>query len=147
MNTRKGFTLVELLVVIAILAILATVSVVGYTSFIENANNSAAQQELVQIRDKVIADDILNKDFAIVEDEIVWATDLDSKVNAENAVKTWIDDLTAGLDGTVTVKGTYTAAVAATETTPATPASYKMTSIEYEKDGGKAVWTIGGDVE
>ncbi len=32
---RKGFTLVELLVVIAILAILATVSVVGYTSFIE----------------------------------------------------------------------------------------------------------------
>ena len=37
-NTKKGFTLVELLVVIAILAILATVSVVGYTSFIESTN-------------------------------------------------------------------------------------------------------------
>ena len=36
----KGFTLVELLVVIAILAILATVSVVGYTSFIERAHMS-----------------------------------------------------------------------------------------------------------
>lgn len=36
-NTKKGFTLVELLVVIAILAILATVSVVGYTSYIQGA--------------------------------------------------------------------------------------------------------------
>ena len=36
-NTKKGFTLVELLVVIAILAILATVAVVGYTSFTRKA--------------------------------------------------------------------------------------------------------------
>ena len=39
-NKNKGFTLVELLVVIAILAILATVSVVGYTSFIKSAHIS-----------------------------------------------------------------------------------------------------------
>lgn len=45
----KGFTLVELLVVIAILAILATVSVVGYTSFIKSADESAAMQETHQI--------------------------------------------------------------------------------------------------
>ena len=50
MNTKKGFTLVELLVVIAILAILATVSVVGYTSFIERANESNAQTEAHQIQ-------------------------------------------------------------------------------------------------
>ena len=37
---RKGFTLVELLVVIAILAILATVSVVGYLAFTEKAKES-----------------------------------------------------------------------------------------------------------
>lgn len=46
---KKGFTLVELLVVIAILAILATVSVVGYTSFIARANDSNAETELKQI--------------------------------------------------------------------------------------------------
>ena len=57
-NTKKGFTLVELLVVIAILAILATVSVVGYTSFINRANESTAQQELVQLRDYAIAVDM-----------------------------------------------------------------------------------------
>ena len=50
MNTRKGFTLVELLVVIAILAILATVSVVGYTSFINRAEDSNAQTEAHQVQ-------------------------------------------------------------------------------------------------
>ena len=45
----KGFTLVELLVVIAILAILATVSVVGYTSFIERAEQSNTDTEAHQI--------------------------------------------------------------------------------------------------
>lgn len=64
-STRKGFTLVELLVVIAILAILATVSVVGYTSFIDRANQSTALQEMTQIRDAVIAEDILNPNFSI----------------------------------------------------------------------------------
>ena len=55
-NTRKGFTLVELLVVIAILAILATVSVVGYTSFINRANDSNAATELHQIQSYINAD-------------------------------------------------------------------------------------------
>ena len=50
MNTRKGFTLVELLVVIAILAILATVSVVGYTSFIGQADKQAAETQAEQIK-------------------------------------------------------------------------------------------------
>ena len=53
-NTKKGFTLVELLVVIAILAILATVSVVGYTSFIERANRSADQQLVAQLNVVVV---------------------------------------------------------------------------------------------
>ncbi len=48
-NTKKGFTLVELLVVIAILAILATVSVVGYTSFIERADISVDEQTVTQL--------------------------------------------------------------------------------------------------
>ena len=39
-NNKKGFTLVELLVVIAILAILATVTVVGYISFTNKAKES-----------------------------------------------------------------------------------------------------------
>ena len=48
-NAKKGFTLVELLVVIAILAILATVSVVGYSAFIDSANKSNAETEAHQV--------------------------------------------------------------------------------------------------
>ena len=67
---KKGFTLVELLVVIAILAILATVSVVGYTSFITRANNSAAQQELVQIRDYAISVDLVKAEGGDMDGEV-----------------------------------------------------------------------------
>ncbi len=75
-NTKKGFTLVELLVVIAILAILATVSVVGYTSYITSANNSAAQQELTQVKSFIIAYDLTdagNKNGQVEESEITGA--------------------------------------------------------------------------
>ena len=48
-NTKKGFTLVELLVVIAIVAILATVAIIGYTSFIDKAEKSADQQGVAQM--------------------------------------------------------------------------------------------------
>ena len=48
-NNKKGFTLVELLVVIAILAILASVAVVGYTAFIDKAKESNATSEAHQI--------------------------------------------------------------------------------------------------
>ena len=56
MNTRKGFTLVELLVVIAILAILATVSVVGYTSFIGQADKTALDADAKNIESVIEAD-------------------------------------------------------------------------------------------
>ena len=48
-QTKKGFTLVELLVVIAILAILATVSVVGYTAFIQKAHQSNDRTLVAQL--------------------------------------------------------------------------------------------------
>ena len=55
-NSKKGFTLVELLVVIAILAILATVAVVGYTSFTEKAQQSVDQQLVDQINTLLTAE-------------------------------------------------------------------------------------------
>ncbi|MBQ9978836.1 MAG: type II secretion system protein [Clostridia bacterium] len=48
-NTKKGFTLVELLVVIAMLAILATVTVVGLTGCIEEAKLSVDMQGVEQM--------------------------------------------------------------------------------------------------
>ena len=65
MNTRKGFTLVELLVVIAILAILATVSVVGYTAFIENADETAAETEAAEINKAILTALTLEKSVVL----------------------------------------------------------------------------------
>ncbi len=48
-TNKKGFTLVELLVVIAILAILATVAVAGYSSFIESAKESNDETLVAQM--------------------------------------------------------------------------------------------------
>ena len=59
-NTKKGFTLVELLVVIAILAILATVSVVGYTSFIESANVAVDEDLVAQLNNFLAAYKVKN---------------------------------------------------------------------------------------
>ena len=71
-KTRKGFTLVELLVVIAIVAILATVAIIGYTSFTKKAEQSADQTAVAQMNtvlsgtpcanvDEVVAALIANK--------------------------------------------------------------------------------------
>lgn len=43
---RRGFTLVELIVVVLILGVLATVGVVGYTRFTERAELAAAQADM-----------------------------------------------------------------------------------------------------
>lgn len=61
-NKKKGFTLVELLVVIAILAVLASVSVIGYLGFTERARNSDALTELAQVRELLRAELIDGED-------------------------------------------------------------------------------------
>ena len=60
-NNKRGFTLVELLVVIAILAILATVTVVGYISFTNKAKESVDEQAITQINNVLAADEVLDK--------------------------------------------------------------------------------------
>ena len=60
MKNRKGFTLVELLVVIAIIAILATVAIIGYTSFIKKAELSADQTAVTQLNKMLEGEEALD---------------------------------------------------------------------------------------
>lgn len=48
-NLKKGFTLVELVIVIAVIAILAAVLIPTFSTVIKNANNSADQQLVSQL--------------------------------------------------------------------------------------------------
>jgi len=54
-NNRKGFTIVELVIVIAVIAILATVLVPVFSNVITKAKESAALQEAKNIHTNYIA--------------------------------------------------------------------------------------------
>ena len=54
-NNRKGFTIVELVIVIAVIAILATVLVPTFSGIIDKANTSAALQNGRNIYNQYVA--------------------------------------------------------------------------------------------
>ena len=56
---KKGFTIVELVIVIAVIAILAGVMIPTFGGVIDSANKSAAQQTAKSVRDNIITTDAL----------------------------------------------------------------------------------------
>ena len=73
-NNRKGFTIVELVIVIAVIAILATVMVPTFGNVIDKAKNSALVQELkneyTEFMIKMADDDtVTGYDFS--DDEVI----------------------------------------------------------------------------
>lgn len=55
-NSKKGFTLVELVIVIAVIAILAAVLIPTFGSVINNANRSAARSEAYNLQIAIMAE-------------------------------------------------------------------------------------------
>lgn len=69
---KKGFTLVELSIVMAVVIILASVSIVTFTKVIKAAKESAAMQEMKQRKEELMLEDILhiNSDDWLSVDEL-----------------------------------------------------------------------------
>ena len=61
MKNKKGFTLVELVIVIAVIAILAGVMIGTFASVVKKANESAKMQEMAAQKTEQVADDIEQK--------------------------------------------------------------------------------------
>lgn len=67
-NNRKGFTIVELVIVIAVIAILAGVLIPTFAGIVEKANKSAALQEAQNAYKEAYAN-------AMAEDGVIEATE------------------------------------------------------------------------
>ena len=129
-NNRKGFTTVELVIVIAVIAILATVLIPTFSNLIEKANESAALQEATNAV-KFITLENLDND-AVKFDDIIMEIDgyYFGMINGQlvEATKTTAEGVT-----------TYTIGQYVFKTSPTdTNADLKLNSVPYTATASNA---------
>lgn len=113
LKDKKGFTLVELIVVLVILAILAALLVPALTGYIDKANQEKA---IAECRSVVVAAQTtsseyygLNKDFADATNGKSYTKNaLEQIKTLSEATDKWVYKITIDTTGTAVPKGTVT---------------------------------------
>lgn len=113
-GSKSGFTLVELIVVIAILGILAGIAVPAYSGYIKKANEAADYAQLDAIKTAVV--------FAYT----------DKHVN---------DDTFADIQSITVTEGSVAVEPAETSGTLDISSYYKIADFKFKSDNTQAVWT------
>lgn len=113
-GSKSGFTLVELIVVIAILGILAGIAVPAYSGYIKKANEAADYAQLDAIKTAVV--------FAYTDKHVK-------------------DDTFADITKITVTEGAVEVEPAETSGTFDISSYYKIADFKFKSDNTKAVWT------
>ena len=101
---KKGFTIVELVIVIAVIGILAAVLIPTFSSVIEKANKSAAEQELKNAYTLALAEAI--EDGKVTDDEVYILSDGTISLNPDPAPELYAWSFTFTAEDTAEVTRT-----------------------------------------
>jgi pilA1 len=121
-NKTKGFTLVELLIVIVVIAILAAISIVAYNGVTQKARDDERASD---------ARNIINAAASYHADNDKWPTD--SEIRGYNTIKL-SDNAKSGIGSTEPDSGTNKGKYKYEQCSTGTPASVTGAKVTYWKD-------------
>ena len=99
-NTKRGFTIVELVIVIAVIAILAAILIPVFSDVITKANTESLKAEIKNSYSKFCADQALaNKTYAAIDSYIYVKGDAAYNADGTAATKPNTTALDTGVNG------------------------------------------------